>query len=644
MSKEQARSKRGVVLTSLGWQRLQEVQLESESRENAGAPYTIEALSNHTGLDPATVSKVLNREVGVDRRTLSRFFRAFDLELNKSDYAKPEAISEKRQELITYQNQNWGEAPDVSLFYGRTQELTLLQQWIVGSRCRLITLFGIGGIGKTALSVRLAQKLVEQFEYVIWQSLRNAPPPLEMLATLVQFLSSGSETDLPKNVAKRINRLLDYLRASSCLLILDNVDAIFSGGDYAGSYLQGYEDYGELFLKIGEASHQSCLLLTSREKPREVATIEGNHLPVRSLEITGLTIPEVQEIFRIKGVVGGKDSDWEKLIVNYAGNPLYLKIIATTILDLFHGNISDFLAQGTAVFGDVRNLLDQQFERLAEVEKSLIYWLAINREAVDLTELKEDILSPITPSNLLEVLESLCRRSLIEKNASRFTLQPLVMEYVTMKFIEQVCQEITTVEVSLFQNHALMKATAPDYVRDAQIRLLLTPIINNLRLLLGNESQIEAQLAIILNKFRGKSPYFTGYVGGNTINLLGQLFPKISNQDFSNLTIWQANLQGCTLNQVNFTNCHFAKSVFTETFGIIFGLAFSHDDELLATGSIDGEICLWRWRDNQQLLHLQGHTNIVESLAFSRDRQKLASTSRVGNWQCRPHSQAVGCW
>ncbi|NJM23853.1 MAG: hypothetical protein HC907_37275 [Richelia sp. SM1_7_0] len=104
--------------------------------------------------------------------------------------------------------------------------------------------------------------------------------------------------------------------------------------------------------------------------------------------------------------------------------------------------------------------------------------------------------------------------------------------------------------------------------------------------------------------------------------------PKISNQDFSNLTIWQADLQDRTLNQVDFTNSHFAKSTFTETFGIIFSLTFSPNDELLATGGIDGEICLWRWQDNQQLLKQNGHTNIVESVAFSSDSQKLASSSR----------------
>jgi MinD superfamily P-loop ATPase len=46
----------------------------------------------------------------------------------------------------------------------------------------------MGGIGKTALSVKLAQQIQQQFEYVIWRSLRNAPPVTDLLAELLRFL------------------------------------------------------------------------------------------------------------------------------------------------------------------------------------------------------------------------------------------------------------------------------------------------------------------------------------------------------------------------------------------------------------------------------------------------------------------------
>jgi ATP-dependent Clp protease ATP-binding subunit ClpA len=64
---------------------------------------------------------------------------------------------------------DWGEAIDVSFFCGRETELATLSQWIEEDRCRLIAILGMGGMGKTALSVKLAHQLQDRFEFVIWR-------------------------------------------------------------------------------------------------------------------------------------------------------------------------------------------------------------------------------------------------------------------------------------------------------------------------------------------------------------------------------------------------------------------------------------------------------------------------------------------
>jgi len=114
--------------------------------------------------------------------------------------------------------------------------------------------------------LKLVEQIKNRFEYVIWRSLLRAPPVKE-LANLIHFLSNQqqTETDLPESVEDRVSRLIDCLRSSRCLPVLDNGD---NCAVVAGYYREGYEGYGD-FKTGGESLHQSCLVLTSRENPRK---------------------------------------------------------------------------------------------------------------------------------------------------------------------------------------------------------------------------------------------------------------------------------------------------------------------------------------------------------------------------------------
>ncbi|MUG96064.1 hypothetical protein F7734_28460 [Scytonema sp. UIC 10036] len=618
MNLPKQKRKRGLILTPQGLQKLQAAKLASEVDENYGNRYTLEDLAERIGINTATISKVLSRDDAVDKKTLEYFFKAFNIELDKDSYTHSDQC----------QRQDWGEAICLSVFYGRIEELNKLEQLILEDRCKLVALLGMGGIGKSALSVKLAEQIKYSFEYIIWRSLREAPPIKAILGNLIQFLSNEQETEasLPESVGDRVSRLIDCLRASRCLLVLDNMESILRSGSRAGLYREGYEEYGELLRRVGEASHQSCLVLTSREKPKEVASLEGEAFPVRSFLVGGLKSVDGQEILKLKGIAAS-ESEIETLIDRYTGNALALKVVATTIQDVFCGNVTKFLQQETTVFGDICELLDQQFERLSCLEKDIMYWLAINREQVSLLELEEDIVSPVPPQKLLEALESLVRRSLVEKSAALFTLQPVVMEYVTNRLIEQVYEEIATQNLDLFKCHALMKATAKDYVRETQIRLILKPVIDGLLAIFKSKKLIENRLTQILATLRETSPLEQSYTAGNVLNLLCHLETDLTGYDFSNLTVWQADLRNMNLHNVNFQKANLAKCVFAETLGGIHSVAFSPDGKLLATGDTNNEIRLYQVADGKQLLTCKGHTGWVWPVTFSPDGHVLASGS-----------------
>jgi DNA-binding MarR family transcriptional regulator len=448
MNSQKRRRRRGVILTPQGLNKLQAAKSQAESDENDGIRYTLEGLSLRTNLDPDTLMKVFACEVGVDKRTLNRCFRTFNLLLEPSDYQLPASqlkAVEGRGGATSKVHADWSEAPESGVFYGRTEELATLRHWIVEERCRLVTLLGRGGMGKTSLSVKLAQQIQDGFEFVVWRSLLHAPPLKDLLAELIRFLSNEQETNLPETVDCRISRLIRYLQAHRCLLVLDNAETILQGCDpqqescnyCAGHYREAYEDYGKLLKRVGEAPHQSCLVLTSREKPKEIGRLEGETLPVRGLQLKGLHVVEVQEIFKAKGSFSGPTAEWSRLVEYYAGNPLELNIVSTTIQKLFDGSISEFLKQNTAVFGDIRHLLEQQFERLSDAEKEIIKWLAINHQPASFSELREKMVPSVLPQKLLEALESLEERALIEKRTGFFSLQPVIMEYLNDRLMTE---------------------------------------------------------------------------------------------------------------------------------------------------------------------------------------------------------------
>lgn len=468
---------RGVILTLHGWDKLQAAKAQAEFDENYGNRFTLEELSDRTSLGLNTINKVLKRTKPVDKQTLQYAFRTFGLELSKSDYTHPTSSFEEWQTRQENLQQDWGEAPDVSQFYGREEELFQLRQGILEDHCRLVALLGIGGIGKSTLAVKLALQIQTEFEIVVWRSLRNAPPLEELLTSILSFLLRVRTEDpvIPSSLDGKLSKLIECLRSSRCLLILDNAETILSSGERAGQCRDGYEGYSQLLQTVGDVPHQSCLLLTSREKPRAIALLEGEKSKVRSLSLKGLKAEQGRELFQQKGQFAGSEAQWSQLSKHYGGNPLALKLVAAATQELFNGTIGEVLKyaqQGVLVFEHIHDLLEGQFNRLSAVEQEVMYSMAISRKPVSLAELEKDLVTVASKRKLLEAMNSLLIRSLIEKDGEYFWVQPVVMEYVIERSVEHGYSEIETQQIEHLRSQTWIKAQAKDYVQQVQeIRL-----------------------------------------------------------------------------------------------------------------------------------------------------------------------------
>src|SRR5581483_3254265 len=132
-----------------------------------------------------------------------------------------------------------------------------------------------------------------------------------------QFLSDYQQSSIPERVDDQIELLLQYLDRYRCLIVLDNLESV----------LKENTEYGKVLQRVGALQHRSCLLLTSREKPGEITSLEAKTMPVRAMHLAGLGLDDASHIIEEKEVSGTQES-FKQLIHLYAGNPLALKLVS----------------------------------------------------------------------------------------------------------------------------------------------------------------------------------------------------------------------------------------------------------------------------------------------------------------------------
>ncbi|MFN8440655.1 MAG: NB-ARC domain-containing protein [Caldilineaceae bacterium] len=632
---------RAAILLQQGYDLLQQdaAMLDEESRQRflIGVPLHAELVAVYSEMQSQRDKKIAGQG---------------DKETRKQDARKIEDGAQERQTtgLLVAPSAlyDWAEMPAVDLFVERQVEVAQLTAWLIpstgGVSPQLISILGMGGMGKTTLAAVVTKAVAPSFSIVSWRSLLNAPPLSELLRNWLQTLSRQTLTILPDSLDEQLRLLLSYLQQERCLLVLDNVESLFaaelpgeSPQSRAGVTRPGYEGYDQLFQRLASSEHQSCLLLTSREQPYALlrsgrqAQLSGR---VQMLPLTGLDPQAGVALLQSNGLHTSA-AEAAQLVKNYSGNPLALQIVASTIADFFGGDVAAFQREEGALFDGIRIVLDQQFARLSSLERDTLIWLAIEREALSVSTLRSNFMQPVTTPSLLEALQALQNRSLLEKTGDGITLQNVIIEYATEYLVEQVYQELvgsggwikdgnanpqpSTLAMSFFNRFALIKAQSKEYVRQSQWRLLVQPLAERLTATLGR-AEVTARLPYLLDRLRA-AKVRTGYAAGNLLNLLVHLEGSLTNLDCSYLAVWQADLRGVIFAALNLTGADLTNTAFMAN--IETGkIKFLPSGELLIAGISKGELCLWRTVEGRLTAAFSSTTNSRLPLIFSED----------GNW------------
>ncbi|MFM6003409.1 MAG: AAA family ATPase, partial [Sphaerospermopsis kisseleviana] len=318
-------------------------------------------------------------------------------------------------------------SPQIIKFHNRETELQTLTQWILNQNTRLTCILGTSGIGKTTLTKRFIDLNLDKFEIIIWKTLKYPKP----LTQLLNDLFNTCQKQPKETLDDKIKQLLDILTNNKCLIILDDIQNLFTPGELAGKYQPEYQDYQTLFKLVTETQHQSNIILISQEQCPEMESLDPELYPIKSLELSGLYHPDIFQNTGLKN----QDS-WLDLIKLYAGNLMFLKTIIVLIAKNYDGEVVEFLAENTLhITQQMQSHFQEIYNRLSPIEKQIVLYLSrfenpISREELRQTLIETLKLSSVDFNNGLQSLQQRYLVSKLKEDKVMFSLSSVFREYV----------------------------------------------------------------------------------------------------------------------------------------------------------------------------------------------------------------------
>ena len=321
-------------------------------------------------------------------------------------------------------------APKITHFYGRKTQLQTLSHWLTHQNTRLISILGVSGIGKTTLVKHFIDLNLQQFDVIVWQSLKLTQSLDDIITDILAAINTEPIKD--KN---KLTQLFNLFRQQRCLLVLDDVEELFVSGELAGQYKTEAKDYKTFFTMMTETEHQSSLILISQEQCQEMISLDEELYPVKCLELQGLDNNDILKSYGLKD-----ESSWVRLIELYEGNPIYLKNIASLIKNIFLGKVSEFLMEDSLVLTeDIKFRFNELFARLSPIEKQIVLELSKTNQPMSREDLRQAL--SLSSVDLINGLQSLSKRYLlktIEEDKILFNLSPVFREYVMTEILHHL--------------------------------------------------------------------------------------------------------------------------------------------------------------------------------------------------------------
>lgn len=424
------------------WQLMSEVLGEKVSKKNIHSKLTKYA----SVLDDDTFSHQLRHSVVSSHYDVAEGNEHFNQTIcefpaDKSDrHSTQKTINTDVENILRQRNQNVQHIPALKRFIGRQTELKTLERWILDGNCRIIEIVGMIGIGKTSLIAQFCTTHHEAFDTIIWLSLRHVYSFQETCKELLNHFQKDNKADNEEyTIEDFLGLFLNYISEYRCLIVLDDFDTIEYEKLNNREIDQSSKNYYKLIDLMGRTNHQSSLVLMSRKKMTKLSIMKGYSLDIKTLSLFGLNSCEIPDLF-LPEISVNDHSYVSKLTELYDGNPLFLNLLRDTIVDSFDGNIELFMKERVLVFGDLLNVLEDQFLQFSKFERDILIWLTIFHHPINLSNLVY-LNSVFSGPEYLLVLEELQQKRIIQIKLSSVHLVSSFHLFLSQMLIKRISQE-----------------------------------------------------------------------------------------------------------------------------------------------------------------------------------------------------------
>lgn len=351
-------------------------------------------------------------------------------------------------------------------FFGRKEDLAEIADRLADPACRLLTLVGPGGIGKTRLALHAASEQVGSFlNGVFFVSLAAISSPRFLIPAIAEVIGLTFSGDRDPQV-----QLLDYMCGKEMLLVLDSLEDLLppaapprAGAAAAGSDRRGEGCKGsvDLLLAILTQAPATKILATSREPLR----LRAEWL----FEVRGLALPEPQATAGLEtysavqlfietarrvnaglALTGEVAASAVRICRLVEGMPLGIELAAAAVqawpCEQIAAQIEqdlDFLATAMhdvpARHRSMRAVFDDSWRRLSEAEQQAAEKLSVLRSPFAAEAARA--VAGASPDTLV----TLANRSFLALDqAGRYHMHPLVKQYSTQRLAQAPRQQEAT--------------------------------------------------------------------------------------------------------------------------------------------------------------------------------------------------------